>query len=93
MSYRPGEQVRVSGRSHAGHHRTPAYLKGRTGTVERVRGSFRNPETLAYGGDGLPTIPLYSVSFLQHDLWRNYPGGARDRLWVDLYEPWLESPE
>jgi nitrile hydratase len=93
MRYRPGEHVRVSSRGHAGHHRTPAYLKGRTGTVERVHGSFKNPETRAYGGDGLPARPLYSVSFAQHDLWSGYGGRTDDRLYVDLYEHWLERAD
>lgn len=90
MSYRPGERVRVSGRAHAGHHRTPGYLKGRTGTIERVHGSFKNPETRAYGADGLPARPLYTVAFAQQDLWPDYSGGVDDRLCVDLYEHWLE---
>jgi nitrile hydratase len=82
--------VRVSNRAHAGHHRTPGYLTGRSGTIERVHGSFKNPETLAYGGDGLPTRPLYSVGFAQLELWPAYAGPAEDRLYVDLYEHWLE---
>ena len=92
MNYRPGDRVRVSSRAHAGHHRTPAYVKGRTGTIERVRGSFKNPETRAYGDDGLPVQPLYSVAFAQQDLWSGYPGRSDDRLYVDLYENWLEPP-
>jgi nitrile hydratase len=90
MRYRPGERVQVSGRDHPGHHRTPAYLKGRTGTVVRVHGSFKNPETCAYSGDGLPVRALYSVAFAQQDLWPNYSGRSDDRLYVDLYEHWLE---
>ncbi len=90
MTYRAGERVRVSNRDHAGHHRTPRYLKGGTGTIARLRGSFRNPETRAYGGDGLPELRLYSVSFAQHDLWPDYDGGPDDRLYVDLFEHWIE---
>lgn len=93
MSYRPGDRVRVSSRAHTGHHRTPAYLKGRLGTIERVHGSFKNPETRAYGGDGLPVQPLYSVAFDQRDLWSRYRGRPDDRLYVDLYEHWLEPPD
>ncbi len=32
-----------------GHHRTPGYLKGKTGTVARVHDRVPNPETRAYG--------------------------------------------
>ena len=36
MTFAPGQRVRVSARRHEGHHRTPGYLKGRTGT-DRAR--------------------------------------------------------
>jgi nitrile hydratase len=84
MSFELGTEVRVSGRAHEGHHRTPAYLKGRRGRVERAHGSFRNPETRAYGQDGLPERGLYLVSF-------DSPGG--DRVLADVFEHWLEAPE
>jgi nitrile hydratase subunit beta len=85
MMFRAGQEVRVSGRPHDGHHRTPAYIKGRVGTVERVHGEFTNPETRAYGDDGLPKQALYLVGFEQ-------PQG-RDRILVDVYEHWLEATE
>jgi nitrile hydratase len=93
VSFAAGQRVRVSARGHRGHHRTPAYLKGKIGTVDRVHGSFRNPETRAYGGDGVPEQPLYLVGFAQDDVW---PGGAvasGDRIYVDVYEHWLEEAE
>jgi hypothetical protein len=48
----------------------------------RAQGRFRNPETRAYGGDGLPEQQLHLVSF-------DLPGG--DRVLADLFEHWLES--
>ena len=92
MSFAPGDTVRVADRRHDGHHRTPGYLKGHTGTVERVHERFRNPETRAYGGDGEPAQRLYLVRFDQEDLWPAYTGRAQDRLLVDLFEHWLERP-
>lgn len=91
MRYRPGQKVRVASRLHEGHHRTPAYLKGKHGTVERVHARFMNPETHAYGLDGLPEQSLYLVSFEQEDIWREYPGNAGDRLYADVFEHWLEE--
>jgi nitrile hydratase subunit beta len=93
MSYRPGQRVRVDAREHQGHHRTPAYVKGKVGTVERVHGAFRDPETRAYGGDGEPRQPLYLVGFDQRDLWPDYRGRADDRLCVDVFEHWLQEAE
>ena len=92
MSYRPGQRVRVCDRRHEGHHRTPAYLKGKTGTVQRVHAAFRNPETRAYGAHGLPEQPLYCVGLALRDVWPDYGGAGDDRLYVDVFEHWLEEP-
>ena len=93
MRYRPGQKVRVAARRHEGHHRTPAYLKGMQGTVAHVHASFLNPETHAYGNDGLPKQGLYLVSFPQSDVWPAYGGGEADRLYADVFEHWLEEAE
>ncbi len=92
MRYRVGERVRIAARPHEGHHRTPGYLKGKTGRVERVHGSFVNPETRAYGADGLPEHPLYLVGFAQRDVWPDYRGQDGDRIHADVFEHWLETP-
>jgi nitrile hydratase beta subunit-like protein len=89
--FRSGQQVRVSARPHDGHHRTPEYIKGKVGTVERVHGEFTNPETRAYGDDGLPKRRLYLVGFEQPDVWPGYD--RSDRILVDVYEHWLEAAE
>jgi nitrile hydratase subunit beta len=91
MRYRVGEPVAVAARAHSGHHRTPSYVKGKTGRIERVHAAFRNPETRAYGGDGLPETPLYLVSFARSDLWPNAGGGEGHRVYVDVFEHWLEE--
>ena len=91
MTFAPGQTVRVAERMHEGHHRTPGYLKGRTGTVERVHGSFANPETRAYGADGLPRQRLYLVAFAQRDVWPRYARAFDDRLYADVFEHWLEE--
>ena len=93
MTYRPGQRVRVSARSHDGHHRTPGYLKGKTGTVERTHAPFTNPETRAYGADGLPKQQLYLVGFAQREVWSDYRGRDDDRIYADLFEHWLEEAE
>jgi nitrile hydratase subunit beta len=83
VTYRVGQRVRVAARPHEGHHRTPGYVKGKTGRIERVHASFTNPETRAYGGDGLPEQRLYSVGFAHRD----------HRVYVDIFEHWLEEAE
>lgn len=89
--FEPGELVRVRADDKPGHVRTPGYIRGKTGRVAWVLGEFRNPETLAYGGSGLPKRPLYKVAFRQTDLWEEYAGSPDDALYVDIYEHWLES--
>ena len=88
MTFAPGDAVRVADRAHAGHHRTPGYLKGKTGRIARVHAAFANPETRAYGADGLPRLRLYLVEFAGSDLWPSAQGD--DRVCADLFEHWLE---
>ncbi|MDE0131704.1 MAG: nitrile hydratase subunit beta [bacterium] len=73
------------------HHRTPAYVKGRTGRVHAPSGSFHDPEDRAYGGSGLPKRDLYLIEFDMQSLWGpRYGGGEEDKLLIDIYEQWLE---
>ena len=86
----PGDPVRVLETENEGHVRTPDYVKGKTGRVASVLGEFKDPESLAYGGSGLPQKTLYKVVFRQADLWESYAGSPDDVLYVDVYEHWLE---
>ncbi len=88
--FKAGDRVRVRVGSPPGHFRTPMYIHGKIGAVERVHGDYRNPESLAYGGDGLPKQFLYLVRFPQSGLWPKYAGSPRDHLLIDIYEHWLE---
>ena len=85
-----GDVVRVRPDAHDGHHRTPWFIKGKVGRVHRLVGSFFNPESRAYGGDGLPKQPLYVVEFDQSEIWSSkYRGPDSDTLTMDIYEHWL----
>ena len=87
--FKPGDRVTVRFEDRPGHIRTPWYIRGKTGWIERVHGEFLNPESLAHGRDGLPRRTLYLVAFSQTDVWAEYQG-SRDKLLVDLYEHWLD---
>jgi nitrile hydratase subunit beta len=89
-AFQPGDRVRVRSGDPSGHVRTPAYVRGKPGWIERVHGTFPNPELLAYGRDGNPHQPLYMVGFRQTELWSPYGESRQDRLYVDIYEHWLE---
>ena len=88
--YRPGDRVRVMKAYPVGHLRTPFYIRGCSGEVERLCGAFPNPEELSQMRDGEPRQPLYRVRFRQKDVWPDYRGPGHDVLEVELYEHWLE---
>lgn len=88
-----GDCVVVARRFPPGHRRTPYYIRGKAGTIERICGAFANPEELAYGFDGEPRRVLYRVRFLQKDVWSDYQGGPNDLIEMELYEHWLEPAE
>jgi nitrile hydratase len=88
--FSPQDRVRVRQAYPPGHLRTPFYIRGKTGVVERVLGAFPNPEERAYGRSGEPRQTLYRVRFLQADVWPDYAGRPDDTVDVELYHHWLE---
>lgn len=68
------------------HIRTPHYLRGRIGTVQRCLGRFPNPEDLAFARPA-PILPLYHVCFPADSVWSDADG---QELLVEIFEPWLE---
>jgi nitrile hydratase len=70
--------------------RTPWYIRGQVGEVERLCGAFANPEELAYNRAGVPKQPLYRVRFRQRELWPDYRGPAHDTIEIEIYQHWLE---
>ena len=91
--FRAGDRVRVREAYPLGHVRTPFYVRGKHGVIERLCGAFPNPEELAYARSGQPAQPLYSVRFLQRDMWPDYAGAPRDVVEVEIYQHWLEATE
>ena len=89
--FQPGDAVHVRTGTPTGHCRTPAYIRGKVGQVVTVHSSYRNPEDLAHGGNGLPKRALYLVAFAQPRVWESrYRGPHGDTVWVDLYDHWLD---
>jgi len=88
--FKPGDRVRVRDAHPLGHIRTPHYVRGRSGVIERLCGSFGNPEELAQQRSGEPKQPLYRVRFRQQDVWPDYRGSAEDLLEVEIFQHWLD---
>lgn len=85
------DHVKVRFAEPPGHVRIPHYCRGQVGVIERMCGTFPNPEELAYGRRGLPAQPLYRVRFAIHELWANYVGNLSDCVEVEIYQHWLQS--
>lgn len=85
-----GDKVVVKRAYPPGHRRTPQYIRGKTGVIERICGAYPNPEELAYGFDGLPAKVLYRVRFPQTHVWPHYAGPAQDLIEMEIFEHWLD---
>jgi hypothetical protein len=88
--FKPGARVKVCRADGPGHIRTPWYIRGHVGEIERLCGAFANPEELAYNRSGLPAQPLYRVRFRQSEVWTDYLGPAQDTIEIEIYQHWLE---
>ncbi len=89
LAFQPGDRVAIARVNPPGHRRTPFYVRGKIGVIERACGEFLNPEELGYGFTGQPRRRLYRVRFRQHDIWPAYRGSTGDTIDVDIYEHWL----
>lgn len=74
------------------HIRTPGYLYGVAGRVERVCGRHGDPSFLAFGLKA-PEVRLYRVQFRMKDVWAESSSERRDAgddaVEAEIYEPWL----
>jgi nitrile hydratase subunit beta len=87
--FKAGDRVKVKFEDRPGHLRTPWYVRGKIGWIERVYGDFLNPELLAFGREGLPKKTLYLVAFHHSEVFGK-SAGASDKVLVDIYDHWLE---
>lgn len=86
----PGDRVRVRDDYPPGHVRTPVYMRGHTGVIERCFGAFGDAEVLAYNLVG-PRRLVYKVRFEARELWPDYSGAPHDVIEADIAEHWLEK--
>ncbi len=85
--------MRIATRDAPGHVRTPVYVRGQVGVVERVLPAFLNPEREAYGVNSGTEVRLYRVRIPQAALWSDHRGALDDVLELEVYEHWLEPAE
>ncbi|MBT3534318.1 MAG: nitrile hydratase subunit beta [Rhodospirillaceae bacterium] len=84
-----GETVRVKHLLPDDHTRRPGYTRGRGGIVEDCIGLRPLADASARGE--IRDEYLYSVAFDGSELWPEAVG-RRDRIFVDLWESYLETP-
>ncbi len=88
-AYHPGDAVRTRSMGAIGHCRLPAYAQGRCGLIHAYHGAHVFPDSSAKGIDHADHI--YSVVFEADELWPEAEG-RRDRVFLDLWEDYLERP-
>lgn len=86
-----GASVQVRHGIAPGHIRTPWYLRGKLGRIERICGAFGNPEELAYNRHDTPPIPLYRVRFTMAEIWGDDHPTPSDTIDAEIFEHWLED--
>jgi len=88
-AFAPGDAVRARGMGASGHTRLPAYVRGRRGRIHLHHGAHLLPDAGARGEERVEH--LYAVVFDADELWPE-ADGRRDRVYLDLWESYLERP-
>ncbi len=86
--FAPGDRVVTKQMFPPGHVRTPWYLRGKVGVIERVIGDTGDPEALAYRRTG--PAHLYRVRFTMAEVWGEEAERPDDVLDAEIFENWLE---
>jgi nitrile hydratase subunit beta len=87
-----GSTVRITNVPADAHSRLPGYLRGRTGTVERVfEGDYAY---FCQTGDGIgDPMPIYIVEFEPAEIWGPRAEAGPLTLYAELFEAYLEPIE
>lgn len=89
--FRPGERVRVAERFPLGHYRVPLYLRGKTGTVERLVQPAIDNEEEGFGRNAGMRRHYYRIAVPMAEIWHDYAGARQDHLYIEVFETWLEA--
>lgn len=90
MTIVTGSRVKIKDISPPGHIRTPKYIRGKNGVIERFLGVFKNPEQLAYSLQA-KEYGLYRVRFKMTELWDDYSEHPNDTLDAEVFAYWIEE--
>jgi len=88
--FKVGQSVWAREANPVGHTRSPRYVRGRLGTVERICGIEPLWDTDADGRNiTTKPQPVYSVRFAARELWGD-KSNHLDSIYLDLWEDYLE---
>lgn len=86
-----GDAVNILTRSPIGHYRMPTYLRGKSGTIEKVIGTKAvDNEEEGYGRNAGSKGHYYRVAIPMTQIWPDYIGSPNDGLRIEIFENWLE---
>jgi nitrile hydratase len=91
--FQPGQQVRVTERFPLGHYRVPLYLRGKSGVVERLVQPAIDNEEEGFGLNAGQKRHYYRIGVAMSDIWTDYTGAKQDRLYIEVFETWLEAAD
>jgi nitrile hydratase len=87
--FKVGDTVKTRVDNPKGHTRLPRYVRGRTGTIESVRGVAPVPDDTVKNGAKGDDVPFYGVLFEMQELWgQDAEPGAE--LVIELWESYLQ---
>jgi nitrile hydratase subunit beta len=87
QTFKPGDTVQVRADHVPGHHRLPAYIRGKTGVVVGVSPAYPFPDAHAHGVQA-DDEPTYDVRFSTSDLWPSSADAAY--VHVGVFQSYLE---
>lgn len=87
-AYSVGDVVTVAADSPAGHTRRARYVRGRTGVVTGVHGTYIYPDRAGNTGDDTPEH-LYTVRFTARELWGETTADPNGAVYFDVWAPYL----
>ena len=84
-----GDEVRARNINPRGHTRLPRYVRGHRGVIDRLQGVFVLPDSNAALAGEHPQ-PVYSVRFTARELWGDEVAHPADKIYVDMWDCYLE---
>jgi nitrile hydratase subunit beta len=85
--FKPGDRVRAKNLNPVTHTRLPRYARGKSGTIEAIRGCHVFPDTAALNAGDNPQW-LYTVVFSARELWGEEADPAV-KVSIEAFEPYL----